>query len=145
MNQKKKKQLTYWLSVAIIGIALGFGLQFVRAWTEPTTAPPNGNVGAPINTGANVQEKGDATHNGDICVWNGGVKKCLSAAGSSGGGTCTCYYYSYFEGPGKSCVHYINRDCGGGAVRLTWYQNYFGWTNDWCNEYGSFSFPCNPS
>jgi len=57
MNQKKKKQLTYWLSVAIIGIALGFGLQFVRAWTEPTTAPPNGNVGAPINTSSTAQTK----------------------------------------------------------------------------------------
>jgi len=57
MNQKKKKQAMYWLKVAIIGIALGFGLQFVRAWTEPTTAPPNGNVGAPINTGATAQTK----------------------------------------------------------------------------------------
>ena len=47
----------YWLKVAIIGIALGFGLQFVRAWTEPTTAPPNGNVGAPINTSSTAQTK----------------------------------------------------------------------------------------
>ena len=26
-------------------------------WIEPTTAPPNGNVGAPINTGATAQTK----------------------------------------------------------------------------------------
>jgi len=29
----------------------------VHAWTEPTAAPPNGNVGAPINTGATAQTK----------------------------------------------------------------------------------------
>jgi hypothetical protein len=57
MNQKTKKQLTYWLSVIVIGIALGLGLQFVRAWTEPATAPPGGNVGAPINTSATAQTK----------------------------------------------------------------------------------------
>jgi hypothetical protein len=52
-----KKQITHWLKVAVIGIALGFALQFVRAWTEPTEAPPGGNVGAPINTGAQTQTK----------------------------------------------------------------------------------------
>ena len=54
---KTNKQITHWLSVIVIGIALGLGLQFVRAWTEPTTAPPNGNVGAPINTSVNPQTK----------------------------------------------------------------------------------------
>lgn len=51
------KQLSHWLSVIVIGIALGLGLQFVRAWTEPTQAPPGGNVGAPINTSGNYQAK----------------------------------------------------------------------------------------
>jgi hypothetical protein len=54
---KTKKQITHWLKVAVIGIALGFALQFVRAWTEPSTAPPGGNVGAPINTGSQLQTK----------------------------------------------------------------------------------------
>ena len=57
MKEKQKKQLTHWLSVAVIGIALGLGLQFVRAWTEPSQAPPGGNLGAPINTGAQSQTK----------------------------------------------------------------------------------------
>jgi len=34
----------------MVGLVLGISLQFVRAWTEPTVAPPGGNVGAPINT-----------------------------------------------------------------------------------------------
>jgi hypothetical protein len=60
MKQKKKNQIAYWLKIAVLGIILGFGLQFVRAWTEPTQTPPNGNVGAPINTGGNAQTKAGA-------------------------------------------------------------------------------------
>jgi hypothetical protein len=41
----------WWSGVVMVGLILGISLQFVRAWTEPTTAPPDGNVGAPINTG----------------------------------------------------------------------------------------------
>jgi hypothetical protein len=41
----------------IIGVALGLGLQFVRAWTEPTLDPPNGNVSAPLNAGGLFQGK----------------------------------------------------------------------------------------
>lgn len=57
MNQKSQKQIFHWLKVAVIGITLGFALQFVRAWTEPSAAPPGGNIGAPINTGSNTQTK----------------------------------------------------------------------------------------
>lgn len=53
----KQKKITHWLSVIVIGIALGFALQFVRAWTEPSEVPPDGNIGAPINTGSNTQTK----------------------------------------------------------------------------------------
>ena len=79
----------YWLKVAIIGIALGFGLQFVRAWTEPTTAPPNGNVGAPINTSSTAQTKAGAMYSNDrvgapyLCIgtdcrniWSSGGISC---------------------------------------------------------------------
>lgn len=72
MNRKPKNRITYWLKIAVIGIALGLGLQFVRAWTEPTAAPPGGNVGAPINTGANTQWKGmlgDITKMGSLGIW----------------------------------------------------------------------------
>jgi hypothetical protein len=57
MIQATKKQIIYWLGVIVVGIALGLALQFVRAWTEPTTAPPNGNVGAPVNTSSIWQTK----------------------------------------------------------------------------------------
>ena len=79
-KSKNKKQLTHWLSVIVIGIALGLAIQFVKAWTEPTDAPPNGNVGAPINTGAGIQTKtGTASNKADICVdpVGDGNKKCL--------------------------------------------------------------------
>ena len=78
----KQKNLTHWLKVAVIGIALGIGLQFVRAWTEPTTAPPGGNVGAPINTSTVDQKKGN-TESGtisakDFCLNSDTANKCLS-------------------------------------------------------------------
>lgn len=62
MKQKTRNQVAYWLKVAVFGIILGLGLQFVRAWTEPPagTTPPNGNVGAPINTSGNPQTKAGA-------------------------------------------------------------------------------------
>lgn len=47
----------WWSGVAMAGLILGISLQFVRAWTEPSMAPPNGNVGAPINTGSLEQLK----------------------------------------------------------------------------------------
>ena len=50
MKQKIIKQVNYWGGVVAIGLILGVSLQFVRAWTEPTAAPPGGNVGAPLNT-----------------------------------------------------------------------------------------------
>ena len=78
-----KKQITHWLKVAVVGIALGFGLQFVRAWTEPTATPPDGNVGAPINTGTVDQTKGDTSSGKinakDFCLNGGDSTKCLSA------------------------------------------------------------------
>ncbi|MFA5871481.1 MAG: hypothetical protein WC858_02050 [Parcubacteria group bacterium] len=80
MKQKKQKKQFFWLKVAIIGIALGLLLQFARAWTEPTEAPPGGNLGAPINTGAGIQTKvGTASNKADICVDTKGTgdKKCL--------------------------------------------------------------------
>jgi hypothetical protein len=57
MNKKNKKKFIHWLSVIVIGIALGFAIQFVRAWTEPSALPPGGNVGAPLNTSVNSQTK----------------------------------------------------------------------------------------
>lgn len=59
MKTKEKilKKFSYWFSVAVVGIVLGFALQFAKAWTEPTSAPPAGNVAAPITTGSSSQYK----------------------------------------------------------------------------------------
>ncbi len=49
-------------------VAMLFLAGFVAyAWTEPSVAPPNGNVDAPINVGPNAQTKaGDFTVNGVV-------------------------------------------------------------------------------
>ena len=60
MKHKIKKifeNAVWWSGVVMVGLILGVSLQFVRAWTEPTENPPNGNVGAPINTGPISQIK----------------------------------------------------------------------------------------
>lgn len=127
MNQKKTnsrlirlgRKLTHWLSVIVIGIVLGLTLQFVRAWTEPTQAPPNGNVGAPINTSANPQTKaGSFTSSGNItanqfCL--GGV--CISAW-PSGGTSATPPAPQQFRCPdlgGAMCDGTIRMDMYGGC------------------------------
>lgn len=124
MKEKIAKQVIYWLSVIIVGIALGLGLQFVRAWTEPEANPPGGNVGAPLNTSANTQVKagslginsngnpvglmvngnvgigtaapdvkldvvGGTAQADDFCLQDN--SKCLSRAGSGGGGGTITY------------------------------------------------------
>jgi len=40
-----KSQIFYWMRVILVGVILGFGLQFAQAWVGPTQLPPNGNVG----------------------------------------------------------------------------------------------------
>jgi hypothetical protein len=55
--QKNMKKISYWASVAVVGTVLGFSLQLVQAWSEPGSAAPNGNVGAPINTSSTAQNK----------------------------------------------------------------------------------------
>lgn len=47
----------WWAGVVMVGLVLGVSLQFVQAWTEPTQAPPGGNLGAPVNTGGSYQLK----------------------------------------------------------------------------------------
>jgi hypothetical protein len=82
MKEKIAKQVIHWLSVIIVGIALGLGLQFVRAWTEPGANPPGGNVGAPLNTSANTQVKA-----GSLGINSNGNPVGLMVNGSVGIGT----------------------------------------------------------
>jgi hypothetical protein len=90
----------YWLSVGVLGAALGLSLQFVLAWTEPTQAPPNGNVSAPLNTAAVDQTKGNSTSGKinakDFCL-NSDPSKCLSKTMTA---NCVCFtqYHSGYVG-----------------------------------------------
>ncbi len=53
----KFQKVSYWASISIVGIVVGITLQFAKAWTEPTVAPPGGNLGAPITSGTIAQTK----------------------------------------------------------------------------------------
>lgn len=46
-----------WGKVIVLGVVLGLGIQFVSAWTNPTVAPPGGNVAGPLTTGVVAQER----------------------------------------------------------------------------------------
>ena len=73
------KKSSYWLSVVTLGIILGLSIQFAKAWTEPTDTPPDGNVGAPINVGDNIQYKagtlgiGKILHGYSNAIFDGNV------------------------------------------------------------------------
>ena len=120
-----KQKITYWLSVIAVGITLGLFLQFARAWTEPSQSPPNGNVGAPINTGNQKQVKnagmdingrlkvaddtqtpisGQIRYTGsDFEGYMGGKWLSLTAKGggddkTTRGGNCTVYWIGGYVG-----------------------------------------------
>jgi len=60
------QSIRYWMGVAVIGVVVGVSLQFAQAWTNPTVAPPNGNVGGPINTSGFTQFKSGALGIGQL-------------------------------------------------------------------------------
>jgi hypothetical protein len=51
------RSATYWLRVISLGLVVGISIQFVQAWTAPTSAPPAGNVSGPLTTGDAAQIK----------------------------------------------------------------------------------------
>jgi len=110
MKTKFFHKLAHIFSILILGTILGLSLQLVHAWTEPSVAPPGGNVGAPINTGGATQFKnGNFGVNGGV---NGGVGIC-SKAGCLTGYTGTDYptikstfSYLYFD-VGSKYVGYM--------------------------------------
>ncbi|PIR73625.1 MAG: hypothetical protein COU40_01440 [Candidatus Moranbacteria bacterium CG10_big_fil_rev_8_21_14_0_10_35_21] len=50
MKKTIKEQIIFWSGTVTIGVVLGISIQFVSAWVGPGSAPPAGNVEAPINT-----------------------------------------------------------------------------------------------
>lgn len=71
MDSNRRKFLKFLLvgtGVLAIGKMLGINwISKAQAWTEPSQAPPLGNVSAPVNTGSTAQIKsGDLTVQGKL-------------------------------------------------------------------------------
>jgi len=136
---KKTKKIIFWPSVVVIGIALGLTLQFVRAWTEPGSNPPAGNVGATINTGKIDQTKGDKLSGKinakDFCL-NSNPATCLSTTAMP---PCRCInQYSY---NGYGVQDNIYKSCNGGSWNSigSWRVNFGSWS--WGSG-NSGTYPC---
>lgn len=76
-NKSFQAQALHWLSVAVVGVVVGVGAQFVSAWSNPGGAPPIGNVAGPLTTGS-----GDQSKTGGLAL-NGGVAVGLNDAVTS--------------------------------------------------------------
>lgn len=67
-KQSFAQKSIYWIKVISLGIILGLGVQFAEAWTNPTVAPPGGNVSAPLTTGTTGQSK-----SGNLAINTAGI------------------------------------------------------------------------
>ena len=64
-KQISSKIVSIVFSILVICFAVSF---YIFAWTEPTTAPPGGNVFPPLNTGGDAQIKTGALRVGGLTV-----------------------------------------------------------------------------
>jgi hypothetical protein len=146
---KNLSKTTYWLSVGVLGVALGLSLQFVQAWTDPESTPPDNNVAAPLNTSANNQTKTGALVTGGLGTshfyktqsasdtWTIGSVLTLAntttgeaswQAPSGGGGSLGADWYNHWQNQtgsdnetGMNANYY---DCPAGyvLVGVVWYE-----------------------
>jgi hypothetical protein len=56
-KQSLAEKSVSWLKVISLGLILGLGIQFAKAWTSPTLPPPGGNVSGPLTNGIAAQYK----------------------------------------------------------------------------------------
>jgi hypothetical protein len=47
----------YWLKVISLGLIVGIGIQFAKAWTNPSSPAPASTIGGPITNNATAQYK----------------------------------------------------------------------------------------
>ncbi len=92
MNQNRKNLLLFALPTILV--SLFSVLALILAWTEPTQAPPQGNVPAPINVGTTTQYKQGALGIGGVLQVYGGITTpVLTVSGPNVGiGTITPTY-----------------------------------------------------
>lgn len=56
-KQSLAEKSVYWLKVISLGLILGVGIQFAKAWTPPTLPPPGGTISGPLTNGIAPQYK----------------------------------------------------------------------------------------
>jgi hypothetical protein len=61
MTRNQSYRYSYWFGGLIVGALITFTTHLVFAWSEPTSAPPSGNVSGPITTGGNQTKNGSLT------------------------------------------------------------------------------------
>ncbi|OGZ53742.1 MAG: hypothetical protein A3B25_03600 [Candidatus Ryanbacteria bacterium RIFCSPLOWO2_01_FULL_48_26] len=106
-------KLSTYTGVAIASTLLGFTIGAVHAaWSEPTQAPPGGNIAAPLNVGFLAQSKA-----GGIELGAGGPRASLVADTAVGIGSADPSVYIKSMGPvGCRQAFY---ECGGG-LDIVW-------------------------
>jgi hypothetical protein len=107
--------LIYWTRVATLGVVIGVGLQFASAWTNPTAAPPLGNVSGPVTTSAIAQYKAGA-------IGFGGLVKAY--LGIDANNNRIVNVATPVDGKDAVNKDYIDANAGGGP----------GSTAGWCSE-----------
>jgi|GEM_PF-2345958 len=136
-------RLTFWLGVLVLGTLVGVSIQFTRAWVEPSSSAPEGNIAAPVNTGASRQvKKGTSSQKADICVDPSGTgdEKCLGdlvtfpACTMAGGMPITLGTTTICKFPGGSCPQ--NTIVNGATVSWVQYLKYSETTANTCTGSG---------
>ncbi len=109
-------QITYWLGVVVVGLAVGLSIQFAVAWQEPAFPPPGGNLEAPINVSDRFQFKkaGLMLNTSDISV-NG----LIVAKGNVGIGTTAPDNRFRLDVDGGMVVHDCDAINGTGLIDVT--------------------------
>ncbi len=102
------KKTAYWIGVVVIGIIFGLTLQFSKAWTEPTVAPPGGNLPMP---------SGGVTLGQGAC-YSAGMTSYCAAGYYSAGTVATAYVDHNVQGLNTLCCLASDNYCTFGSSYL---------------------------